>query len=63
MYDEVIINLEAVERIETSLPDKKSGTQSIWFRLRNNDSTCITVPTNETKTVLKNIYSKMIREG
>lgn len=61
MYDEVIINLEAVERVETSLPDKKSSTQSIWFYLRNDDSTHITVPTNETKTILKIIYDEMIR--
>lgn len=62
MYGEVIVNLEAVEKVETSLPDKKSGTQSIWFHLRNDDSTRITVPTNETKTILKIIYDEMIRE-
>lgn len=61
MYGEIIVNLEAVEKVETSPPDKKSGTQSIWFHLRNDDSTRITVPTSETKKILKNIYDEMIR--
>ena len=62
MYDEVIINLEAVEKIETCIPDKKSGTQSIWFHLRNKNSANIRVPINETKKILKIIYDEMTRE-
>ena len=60
MYDEVVINLAAVETITTCTPDRKSGEQSIWFEMRNGNSKKIYVPTTETKKILKEIYEKML---
>lgn len=59
MYEDTIVNLEAVEYIFTSMPDNRRKVQTITFHLRNNNTTAITLPIPEVQRILKEIYDKM----
>lgn len=59
MYEDVIINLEAVEYITASMPDNRRKTQTVTFHLRNDKWTMINLPISEVQKTLKEIYNQM----
>ena len=62
MYEDTIVNLEAVEYITTDTPDNRRKVQTITFHLRNNKWAMVTLPISEVQKTLEEIYSKMVGE-